>query len=340
MELIDASALGIALIVDPENRLLFTLTDGDVRRALLRGLNLDMTVTEWAKRSPEAGNRRPTTAIIGTSVPELLRIMDAEGIRHVPIVDESGRVVDLATQSDILGAESTLPLTALLMAGGEGRRLMPLTGDLPKPMLPVGDRPLMEHIVAHLRDAGIQQVSISTHYKANHIVDHFGDGSAFGVRIDYLNEEQPLGTAGSLALAEPWSSTLLVMNGDVLTRLNCRAMLTFHHEHKALLTMAVRPYNVQVPYGVVDTSGVHVQGLREKPQIPLLVNAGVYLLEPEVRSYINPGERLDMPELIDRLLRYDRSVVSFPVSEYWIDIGHKHDYAQAQADLLNGRVRK
>jgi dTDP-glucose pyrophosphorylase/CBS domain-containing protein len=336
MVCIDEAASGIALVVDDGRRLLFTLTDGDIRRAILHGLSLELTAGQWAEQRPEQGNRRPTTAPIGTRLPELLCLMELEGIRHIPLVDDGGRVVDLAGLSELVAEPAAL--TALVMAGGEGQRLRPLTGEMPKPMLPVGDRPLMEHIVGHLREAGITQLSIATHYKAQHIVDHFGDGRKFGVSIDYVNEEEPLGTAGALALAQPWTATLLVMNGDILTRMNYGSMLAFHRENRALMTVAVRQYDVRVPYGVVETRGVDVQAVREKPVLQLFVNAGVYLLEPGVQQYVTSGERLDMTQLIERLLQAGQRVVSFPVSEYWIDIGQQDDYAQVQADVKQGRL--
>jgi dTDP-glucose pyrophosphorylase len=338
MARIDEAGSGIALVVDQERRLLFTLTDGDLRRAILHGLSLDMTTRQWAAQSPEQGNRHPTTAPVGTPPFELLALMDAEGIRHVPLVDEAGVVVDIASHGVLIGAEVAGAVTAVLMAGGEGRRLRPLTGTMPKPMLPVGDRPLMEHVVAQLRSAGITQVTIATHYKGEHIEDHFGDGARFGVNIDYVREEQPLGTAGALGLGGRPASTVLVMNGDVLTRINYQSMLAFHRDNAAVLTVAVREYDMQVPYGVIETEGVAVRALKEKPRLQFFVNAGVYLIEPDAHAYIVPGERLDMTDLIERLLAAGRRVVSFPVSEYWIDIGQHPDYEQVQSDIKAGRI--
>jgi NDP-sugar pyrophosphorylase family protein len=200
-------------------------------------------------------------------------------------------------------------------------------------MLPVGDRPLMEYIVSQLRGAGIRHVSIATHYKAEHISGYFGDGRQFGLDIDYLNEKQPLGTAGALSLVPPWRATLLVINGDVLTRLNYRAMLEFHRDNAAMLTVAVRQYDVQVPYGVVETRGVEILGVKEKPVVQFFVNAGIYLLEPGVHASLVANERLDMTDLVTRLIDAGQRVVSFPISEYWIDIGQREDYTRAQDDV-------
>ena len=330
MDCINRNAKGIALVVEDNGRLRYTVTDGDLRRAVLEGLSLDMSVEAWAKRRVEHGNLHPTTAMVGTSLFELRLLMKKKGLLHVPLTDGDGRVVDLVLLSELIEAEPAL--TAVLMAGGSGTRLRPLTSDLPKPMLPIGDRPLMEHIVNQLRDAGIRQVSITTHYKPEPIIQHFGNGHQFGVEINYVNEERPLGTAGSLSLLPPWSSTLLVMNGDIFTRLNYNSMLAFHRENHAAMTVGVRQYAFQIPYGVVETIGVDIQRLSEKPTLQFFVNGGVYLLEPGVRRMIGQNQKIDMTDLISRLLAENQRVVSFPISEYWLDIGQPADYAQAQTD--------
>jgi NDP-sugar pyrophosphorylase family protein len=229
-------------------------------------------------------------------------------------------------------------LSAVIMAGGYGTRLRPLTDDMPKPMLPVGDRPLLERTVRRLREAGIQDVRVTTHYLGDRIASHFGDGKAFGVDITYLNEDRPLGTAGALALVNRPAGPLLVMNGDILTNLNFHALLAFHREHRADATVAVRKYDLTVPYGVVECEGTQVKALQEKPTERFLVNAGIYLLEPTVLGCIPPGERFDMTELIQVLLQQGRTVVSFPIVEYWLDIGRAEDYERAQSDVETVRL--
>jgi len=332
MECINRTNKGIALVLDSEHRLLYTITDGDLRRALLHGLSLDMTVQEWVSRRTEQGNLHPITAPLGTSKADLLRLMQVDGLRHIPLLDDEGRVADLAYLRDLL-AEPELLLSAVVMAGGASTRLRPLTADLPKPMLPVAGRPLIEHIVTQLREGGIQQVSITTHYKREAIIQHFGNGEKFGVKIDYLNEDHPLGTAGALGLMPRWNSTLLVINGDILARLNYRSILAFHQENKAVMTVAVRQYDLQVPYGVVETEGVIICRLSEKPTLRFFVNAGIYLLEPAVYHYFVPQHKLDMTDLITRLLAEKQRVVSFPISEYWLDVGGHADYQKAQVDF-------
>jgi len=229
-------------------------------------------------------------------------------------------------------------LEAVIMAGGFGTRLQPLTNDTPKPMLPVGGRPLLEVAVSQLQRAGIRRVNVTTHYLPDKIVNHFGDGRRFGVELNYVNEESPLGTAGALQLLEPWSTTLLVMNGDILTDVNIRSLLSYHREHDAAFTVAVRQYEFRVPYGVVEGEEGMVRAIVEKPELSFFVNAGIYLIEPEVREFISPGFRLDMPDLVRSLIDAGRRVANFPVREYWLDIGRHTDYEQAQQDIRNGKV--
>lgn len=334
---VNKTGKGIAIVLDEWGRLLYTITDGDLRRVLLHDLSLEMTIEEWANRRAEQGNIRPTTAPVGTRPSELLSLMQTEMVRHVPLLDEEGRVTDLVSLDDLL-ALSDGALSAVVMAGGFGTRLLPMTIEMPKPMLPVGDRPVIEHIVNQLRAAGVMQVSITTHYKPETIMAHFGNGQKFGIHIDYVKEDHPLGTAGALGLMAPWTSTLLVINGDVLTRLNYQSMLAFHQDNRAMMTVAVRQYEMQVPYGVVDMDGVEISGLREKPRLRFFVNAGVYLLEPSISRHFVPGRRMDMTDLILTLLDEKQRIVSFPISEYWLDIGQHEDYQRAQTEFEHGDV--
>lgn len=335
MACIDGNTKGIALVVDKKRHLIGTVTDGDVRRAILRGVAMDVTIDKIM-------NRNPLSAPQGLSAKELLRIMD-EGkketyVNHIPTVDEQGRVVDLVTRFDLLGSRR-LPISAVIMAGGYGMRLRPLTDETPKPMLEVGGRPTIEWIIEGLREAGIHHIIIATCYKADAIMKHFGDGSSFGVKVEYIYEENLTGTAGPLGLLRSWSQPLMVVNGDILTRVDYRAMLDYHREHRADMTVAVREYHLQIPYGIVEIEDVKIQGLNEKPFLRFFVNAGIYLLEPVLYSYINQGEFLDMTVLIGSLLKEGRAVIGFPVREYWIDIGQEVDYGQAQEDLRSGKLK-
>lgn len=327
--------IGIALIVEDGGRLVATVTDGDIRRAILAGLDLDGSIEELLRRQRSEPGPHPVTAAAGTLPSDILHLMNRHDIRHVPIVDGDNRPIDIALLRE-LAEEAEPALRAVVMAGGFGTRLRELTQTTPKPMLPIGERPLLERIVDQLRSAGVRRVNLATHYRSEQIAAHFGDGSSFGVEIGYVTEEQPLGTAGALGLLDASDEPLLVINGDVLTDVDFRALLTFHRETEADMTVAVRPCELRMPFGVVETSASFVTGITEKPSLRLFVNAGIYLLEPGVQLLVPEGERCDMPELIQRVLDEGRRVASFPLHEYWLDIGRVEDYERAQRDANGG----
>jgi dTDP-glucose pyrophosphorylase/CBS domain-containing protein len=333
MQCIDGGLLGIALVVDDRGTLVGTVTDGDIRRAMLADASLDEQVALLLDRQAALQEDRPMplTAPVGTPASELIALMRRYEVRQIPIVDRERRPTDVVLLHELIGVEGPA-LRAVVMAGGLGTRLGDLTAATPKPMLPVGDRPLLERIVEQLREAGIRHVNFTTHYQAEVIAAHFGDGSAHGVEIEYVSEERPLGTAGALGLVQG-DDPILVMNGDILTRVDFGAMHRFHEEHRADMTVAVRPYEARVPYGIVELEGSRVSALTEKPLLRGFVNAGIYLINPDVRSFVEPGEQLDMPQLIDRLLDAGRAVVGFPLREYWLDIGAPADYEQALKDV-------
>jgi dTDP-glucose pyrophosphorylase/ubiquinone/menaquinone biosynthesis C-methylase UbiE len=332
---IDQNAQGIALIVDEERHLQGVVTDGDIRRAILAGLDLDLPVQRLLEHKVQISRSVPLTALVGTPDAELLHVMNQYALRHIPLVDQEGRVADVALLSDLVKGYE-LPMAAVIMAGGYGTRLRPLTEGLPKPMLPVGDKPLMERVIEQLRSAGIRRVNVTTHYRPEAITGHFGDGRRFGVEIRYVEEEHPLGTAGAIGLLGVTDEPLLVINGDILTRVDFRAMLDFHREHQADMTVAVRQHEFRLPYGVVESDGVEITGIAEKPVVRHFINAGIYLLSPGVYQYIPKGQPFDMPDLITRLVAEDRRVVSFPIHEYWLDIGQHADYQQAQEAAESG----
>ncbi|HWR34498.1 MAG TPA: nucleotidyltransferase family protein [Clostridia bacterium] len=330
LECIDRNTKGIALVVDDARRLLATVTDGDMRRAVLGGRNLDSVVGDLVAELAQQGKVHPVVAKTGIELTELIRLMRSHRIRQVPLLDDAGHVVSLAVLDSLLH-EAELPPQAVVMAGGYGNRLMPLTSELPKPLLPVGDKPLLERVIEQLRQAGIRKVNVSTHYQSEKIAEHFGNGEAFGVDLQYVTEDRPLGTAGGLSLLQG-DDPLLVVNGDILTKLDFRSLVSFHHEQHADMTVAVREFSFDVPYGVVECDSARITRVSEKPKVKLFINAGIYLLSPQVRKYIPNGERFDMTQLIQKLLDAGRSVVSFPVWEYWLDIGRHEDYEQAQQD--------
>lgn len=334
---IDRTQYKIALVMDNERHLLGTVTDGDVRRAILAGMDLDLPVQALLERRAPAPHPSPLTAPVGTSDADLLQLMNMYSLRHVPLVDQGGRVVDVALLKDLV-KECELPLRAVVMAGGFGTRLRPITEGLPKPMLPIGDRPLLELILRQLRVAGIRHVNLATHYKADIIARHFGDGRGFGVEIRYVEEDQPLGTAGALSLLGASSEPLLVINGDVLTQVDFQSMLDFHRHHTADMTVAVREHEVRLPHGVVETDGTAITAISEKPVLRHFMSAGIYLLNSEICRFVPSGQRYDMTDLISRLIAEGRRVVSFPVREYWMDIGQVEDYEKALSDFENGPI--
>lgn len=331
---IDRYAKGIAVVVDEERHLLATVTDGDIRRAILAGIDLGQPIMQLKQRQLHA----PVTALVGTPESEILAILQTRTIRHLPLLDEAGRVSGLAVVEDIL-RQNELPVTGVIMAGGYGKRLMPLTQAVPKPMLPLNGRPLLEHTLERLRQAGIRSVNVATHYLSDSIVNHFHDGSGFGVQLNYFQEEEPLGTAGALARMSSGTEPLLVMNGDVLTDVDVRSMLQFHREHRSDLTIGVRQYEIEVPFGVVETNGnATVTGITEKPILRHFINAGIYLVHPDVCRLVPPNRYFDMPDLIRAVIESSGTVISFPIREYWLDIGHLEQYQKATADLESGVV--
>src|SRR5271166_2486359 len=334
---LNTSTKGIVLVTEENRRLLGTITDGDIRRALLDRLSLDLTLEQILAKKKNSANAVPITANLGDSTEKYLQLMRQHRVQQLPLLDGEGSVVDLVTLQDLEKAPISSPARAVIMAGGMGTRLLPLTEKAPKPMLPIGDRPMLEHIISQLREAGIQQVHLATHHLSEQIANHFQQGQQHDVRIDYLNEPVPLGTAGSLRLLDKPQETLLVINGDILTTLDYRAMLAYHKKHQADLSIAVRLYDVEVPYGVVKLDEAKVIGLLEKPTYTFAVNAGIYCLEPIVCQLIPAGCRFDMNELVEVLIKRGRTVVSFPVHEYWVDIGQPDDYARAQRDFTDGK---
>lgn len=328
---LDLAGTGALLLGDSERGLRGLLTDGDVRRALLRGVPFDQPCSTIATNDPFRVEE-------GVSAAEALQIMNDRDVNHLPVVDQNARLVGLLLRRDLV-RDDAVPVSAVIMAGGFGTRLRPLTDAVPKPMLPVGDRPLLERTIERLRDAGIRQVNVTTHHLADQITSHFGDGRAMGVQIRYVPEERPLGTCGGLRLVGEPTGPLLVINGDILTGVNFGDLVGFHRKVGADATVCVRKYEVQVPYGVVEVDGTWLRGVKEKPSVGFFVNAGIYLLEPSVQRYIPDGERFDMTDLIGRLLADGRRVATFPIVEYWLDVGQPADYAQAQRDVETARIR-
>jgi len=321
---LDAAGTGALLLCEEDRRLFGILTDGDIRRAILRNDPLSGSCGAIASRDP-------VSVAPGTLPAHALQVMNQCDVNHLPVIEADRTIVDLLLRRDLMKGELSGP-SAVIMAGGFGTRLRPLTDDLPKPMLQVGDRPLLERTIEQLRESGICRVNVTTHYLTDKITSYFGDGHEFGVELNYVSEDRPLGTAGGLRLVKDHDGPLLVINGDIMTGVRFCDLMAYHRELGADATIGVRKYELQVPYGVVDCEGPRVLRIREKPQLSFMVNAGIYVLEPSVYRHVPANERFDMPDLIKCLLEKGRHVVTFPITEYWLDIGQPADYAQAQKD--------
>lgn len=328
VDVLDKGGLRIAIVVDENRRLLGTLTDGDVRRALLRHLPMDIEVSHVMCPTPHVAHREWTRE-------HVLTVMESTQLIQLPVVDQQNAVVGLETLHDLL-QHRQLDNPVFLMAGGFGTRLYPLTQDCPKPLLKVGDKAILELILESFIDAGFHRFYISTHYLPEMIREHFGDGERWGVSIEYVHEAEPLGTGGALGLLphEKIDLPLLMMNGDLLTRVNYRGLLDFHEEHNSTATMCVREYEHQVPYGVITSESHRVTGMVEKPVQRFFINAGIYVLSPALVRSVEPGTRIDMPTLLEKAMATGKEVTMFPMHEYWLDIGRMEDFHRAQDEVI------
>jgi dTDP-glucose pyrophosphorylase len=314
----------IALVLHDET-LAGVVTDGDIRRALLGGADLNTPIASVM-------NSRPTSAPAATARWRLLNRMREATLHHLPLVDGSGRVVDLVSLDELAGVVKR-PNPVVIMAGGLGTRLQALTSETPKPMLKVGNRPILESILESLIDQGFRTFYFAVHYQADVIVNHFRDGEAWGVAIEYLRENEQLGTAGALSLLPRVPSMpLVVMNGDILTRVDVNEILEFHGEQRAAATMAVREYEVQVPYGVVSTAGSVIAHIVEKPVHHYLVNAGIYVVGPEALAHIPGDGYFDMPMLFEKLIAASLVTAAFPIRDYWLDVGRIEELERARRE--------
>lgn len=315
----------ISLIVAPDSsNLVGVVTDGDVRKGLLAGYSLDSSVSAILNAEPRTGRHDDS--------PEIHRqLMRTAGIRHLPLVRDR-QLVGLA-RLDELGTTPLRENSVVIMAGGRGERLRPLTDRTPKPMIAVGGRPILETIISQFLDQGFRTIYLAINYLGNSIREHFGDGTSIGADIHYLAEDKPLGTAGALSLMSVTPAVpMIVMNGDLLTRLNFAALIEFHQSHSADLTVVVRDDEFQVPYGVVATEGEDVLAIEEKPIKRVRVNAGIYVLSPSVLELVPRDLYLDMPQLVELVIGRRQRVVAFPLHEYWIDIGRSEQLSRAEQD--------
>ena len=327
LRLLSESGTQICLVTDTSERLLGTVTDGDIRRGILRGLPLEGPVDSVMNRSPK-------TATPDLDQDALIALMTNHVIHQLPIVNEAGRILGVELLDDLVRQPAFRPNWVVLMAGGQGRRLRPLTESTPKPLLHVGGRAILEHIIDRLVAERFRHFYISVNYKADMVRGTLGDGSRWGVEIRYIEEDQPLGTAGPLGLLDDTPDLpILVMNGDLITNVNFANMLAFHRESGAQATMAVREYEFEVPFGVVRVQGDRLAAIDEKPIHSFLVNAGLYVLDPSVLHLLGRNEAVDMPDLFRRVVGSGKHAAVFPVREYWLDIGRHDDFDRARAEF-------
>ena len=325
MQTIDCGAMKIAVVVNKEGKLVGTLTDGDIRRGLLKGLSLESSIEPIIQHNP-------LVAYVNESKEKILAKTLGKRIYHLPVLNKEGIVVGIEDIETLL-TSGNKPNHIVLMVGGLGTRLHPLTKKIPKPMIKVGNRPILETIILNFKQYGFTKIILSVNYKAEMVQEYFGDGSDFGVQIEYIYEDKRMGTAGALSLMKgKFTESFFVMNGDLLTNVNFEHFLNFHQENGAIATMGVREYEQQIPYGVVNQKNGEIESIVEKPTQRYYVNAGIYILEPEVLEYIPKDQFYDMPTLFETLIVKKKKPLSFPVHEYWLDIGQVKELEQARED--------
>jgi dTDP-glucose pyrophosphorylase/predicted transcriptional regulator len=320
----DDGGIKIVLVIDKEDKLLGTLSDGDIRRGLLNGMDLNSTIESIFFK-------KPTIAKISDSKEEILKLALSKQIDQIPIIDENGKIQSIYLLHEFLKPKKKTN-KVVLMAGGMGTRLMPLTENTPKPMLKIGNKPILLTIVNKFEECGYTNFVMCLNYKSRVIQDYFGDGKKFGVKIDYILEEERMGTAGALSLLkDKLKEPFFVMNGDLLTNLDFEKMLDFHIKGKSKATMCVRAFNIDIPYGEVKLENEELISIVEKPVHKIFVNAGIYILEPECIDLI-PKQFYDMTSLFKKLILNKKKTISFPLGEYWLDIGRSKDYEKAKSE--------
>ncbi|MGO4547466.1 nucleotidyltransferase family protein [Paenibacillus sp. 2TAB23] len=329
LHIIDKGTVQIALVVDTDRRLIGTITDGDIRRGILRGIDLNSEVNLIMKTDP-------ITSLEADSKDIVFAKMKNYNLKQIPITDANGKILRLELLGEIIKLERS-DNWVVLMAGGLGTRLGELTRDCPKPLLKVGSKPILEVILENFISNGFYRFIISVNYKADMIMEYFGNGLKWGVEIIYLQENKRLGTAGALSLL-PFipDKPILVMNGDLLTKVNFQQLLDFHLDTRAKATMCVREYEFQVPYGVVKVDNYRLQSIEEKPVQQFFISGGIYVISPEVLQYIPEQTFYDMPSLFEKLLQLNAPTSAFPIREYWMDIGRLDDFERANSEYLEG----
>ena len=328
LELLDLYALRIVLVVDENNQLLGSVTDGDIRRGLLKGQDLHASVESVMHTTPYSIDEGSLTDR------QIFEIMREKRYLALPII-KNGQLVNIITLDDLIRTKRK-ENPVFIMAGGFGTRLRPLTDKCPKPMLPIGGKPLLETIILSLKEQGFYKFYISTHYLPEIIKNHFGNGENFDIQIQYVHENEPLGTGGALSLLPRQEVDLpfIMINGDVLTNMNFSKLIDFHISQNAVATMCVREFQYQIPYGVVNSEKNNIQSMTEKPSYYFDINTGIYVISPELLEQVE-AQFIGMPTILEQQIGKSQKVVSYPIHEYWLDIGQMEDYNRAQRDIIN-----
>jgi dTDP-glucose pyrophosphorylase len=326
MRQIQESELRVAIVTTDDDRLLGVVTDGDIRRGMLNGIGRDACVTQIMTEDPVTAREHDDRGAI-------VQMMKEHRVHQIPVVDAGAHVMRLETVDDVIAPE-TRPNPVVVMAGGLGTRLRPITEDCPKPLVEVGGVPILETLLESLSAQGFREVYLSVNYKSDMIEEHFGEGDDWDLEIQYLREQERRGTAGALSLLpERPTHPLLVVNGDLLTTLDFGRLLDFHQNRSVAATMCVRARDVEVPYGVVETNGYEISDIEEKPTNRYFVNAGIYVLEPDTLDEVPGDQFYDMTEHFQQLVDADETVTAYPIREYWRDVGQKGDLDRAQEEF-------
>ena len=314
----------LALVIDKDMKLIGTITDGDIRRGLLNGHSLDSNVMQFM-------NKNFFSIRENNVCKENIEKAFRKGILQMPIIDSAGKVKELLQKDEILKRCKSPIGTVVIMAGGKGKRLLPHTSNCPKPMIAINGKPMMEIILEKCISYGLTRFYISVNYLKDQIINYFGDGNRWGVKIEYLYEKEPLGTAGSLNLIPQYNNirdSILVLNGDVIKNLDLSLFAEFHEKHNAYMTIAAKNSSYTIPYGVINTSGVELEKIIEKPTYNFLVSAGIYIIKPFILKYIKENTVFDMPDLVSIVKENKCKVVTFPIHEYWLDVGRPETLEQ------------
>jgi len=331
LKVIDEHACRVAFVVGEDSKLVGIVTDGDVRRGLLADLTLDEKVIVITNKSPITCSEKEATS------ENIRKIINDHRILNLPVVNTDNHLIDVFTY-DNLERNPKRDNPVFVMAGGFGTRLRPLTDNCPKPMLKIGNVPILEHILNRFIENGFHQFYFSTHYLAEQIRNYFGDGSKWNVSITYIHEERPLGTGGALGLLpkDEIKLPMVVINGDVMTKIDFGNLIDFHNERKSIATMCVMEYVHNIPFGVIDIDGYYVQSMIEKPTHKNFVNAGIYVLNSDIVDSVPLEQKIDLPTVLQGYMNQGERVSSFPIHEYWLDVGRIDDFELAQRDVISG----